>query len=152
MADQAAQDRQEIRELADRYTIGITTRDWALVRSCYHETAHWHASVGLDFQGREALVEGLRAIVESANFHLQMQHAILIENLTADSATARSVLHEVVGRPDGSGLNVLGVYNDRIGKFDGRWLFVERYFDAHYLDPTPLPGKVEVDYKNLFKF
>ena len=152
MADQAAQDRQEIRELADRYTIGITTRDWEVVRSCYHETARWHASVGLDFPGREALVAGLRAIVESASFHLQMQHAILIENLTADSATARSVLQEVIARPDGGGLNVLGVYNDRIGKFDGRWLFTERYFDAHYLDPTPLPGNVVVDYKNLPRF
>jgi hypothetical protein len=152
MADQAAQDRLEIRELADRYTIGITTRDWDTVRSCYHADARWHASVaGLDFRGQDALVAGLRAIVEAASFVLQMQHAILIENLTADRATARSVLHEVVARPNGRGLTVLGVYNDRVGKFDGRWLFTERYFHAHYTDQSPLPGEILVDYKDLPK-
>jgi hypothetical protein len=143
------EDRLDIRELADRYTVGITTRDWEVVASCYHKDARWHASVGLDFAGREALVAGLRAIVEGADFHLQMHHAILIEGVSAERATARSVLHEVVKRPDGSGLNVLGVYNDKIRKFDGCWLFTERYFHAHYMDPTPLAGTVAVDYANL---
>ena len=150
MADwQAMHDRLEIRELIDRYTIGITTRDWDVVKSCYHENARWQASVGMDFQGRDAIIEEVRTIVDASAFQLQMQHAILIENLTADSATARSVLQEVLQRPDGTGLDVLGVYNDRIGKFGGCWLFTERYFHAHYISAAPMPGSVLVDYNKL---
>ncbi|MGE3692352.1 MAG: hypothetical protein AB7F98_13330 [Novosphingobium sp.] len=52
---------------------------------------------------------------------------------------------------DGKGIQILGVYNDRIGKFDGKWLFVERYFDVHYRDDA-LPGESVVDYTQLPKF
>lgn len=152
MADlQTLHDRLEIRELIDRYTIGITTRDWHIVQGCYHENARWQASVGMDFQGREAILGGVRAIVEGSAFQLQMQHAILIENLTAESATARSVLQEVIQRADGTGMDVLGVYNDRIGKFEGCWLFTERYFHAHYISTQPMPGNILVDYGKLPK-
>ncbi|MGE3693109.1 MAG: nuclear transport factor 2 family protein [Novosphingobium sp.] len=84
MADlQSISDRLDIRELADRYTVGITCRDWELVTGCFHPDARWRASVGFDFQGRDALVGGIRAIVEASRFQLQMHHAISIDSLRA---------------------------------------------------------------------
>lgn len=148
---QELSDRMEIRELTERYTVGITCRDWEAVGSCYHDHATWRApQIGHEFLGREAIVAGLRAVVEPNEFHLQMQHALTIDTLDADRATARSILHEVVQHAGGSGgVDVLGVYNDIITKIDGVWKFESRRFHVHHLNAGPLPGVTMVDYADL---
>ena len=143
------QDRLAIRELADRYTLGITRRDWDAVGACFNENARWMSSVGHDFQGRRGIQEGLRETVEAMEFLVQMQHAIVIENLTAERATARSVLNEFGRLPGGqAGVFVLGVYTDTVAKEGGRWGFEHRFFQVHYLDGAAPPGMMMVDYKN----
>jgi hypothetical protein len=145
---QETQDRLAIRELADRYTMGITRRDWDAVAACFHENARWGASLGMDFQGRQAILDGIRPGVEAMDFLVQMQHACVIENLTADRATVRNVHNEVGRMPGGGGLFLLGVYSDVVVKVDGAWVFEDRYFQAHYVDPAPNAGMIMVDYKN----
>jgi uncharacterized protein (TIGR02246 family) len=144
-------DRVAIRELTERYTMGVTCRDWDAVASCYHEQAHWHAPLaGMEFRGRDALVAGIRASVEANPFQLQMQHALVIDSLTSDRATARSILHEVLKHtPDKPGMSVLGIYNDVITKADGLWKFESRRFDIHLMDATGLTGQILVDYASL---
>ena len=146
-------DRIAIRELTERYTMGVTCRDWDAVASCYHEHAHWRApQVGMDFEGREALVAGIRASVEANPFQLQMQHALVIDSLTADRATARSILHEVLKHTaDEPGASFLGIYNDVITKPDGVWKFESRRFDIHLADATGLNGQIMVDYASLLR-
>jgi hypothetical protein len=146
---QETQDRLAIRELADRYTMGITRRDWDAVGACFNENARWMSSVGHDFKTRRGIQEGLRETVEAMEFLVQMQHAIVIDDLTADSATARSVLNEFGRVPGGEhGIFVLGVYTDKVAKVGGRWGFDHRWFQVHYLDGAWPGGAMMVDYKN----
>jgi hypothetical protein len=114
---------------------------------CYHSDAHWITSVGHHFRGRDEIREGISGVVAEMEFLVQMQHAIVIEDLTLSTATARSVLNEVGRRPGGEqGVFVLGVYTDEVTKVDGVWRFKTRYFQNHYLDLSPMPGAVLVNY------
>jgi uncharacterized protein (TIGR02246 family) len=150
MADiQEMHDRLAIRELVDRYTLAVTRRDWDAVAACFHEDARWHASVGYDFRGRTGIREGLREVVEGMELLVQMTHGITIDVLTPERARATSVLNEFGRMPGGEGgVFVLGLYYDTVAKVGGRWGFEERDFQLHYIDASPPPGNVTVDYKN----
>lgn len=144
-------DRMAIRDLADRYAMAVTCRDWAAVAACFHDDATWAVpGVGLAFAGREQIAEGIRGAVEPNAFHMLMPHAFVIDSLSPDRATARSVLHEVFQRPGGTdGAKVLGVYTDLVTRRDGLWLFADRRFDIYLMDASGLPGQVMVDYAAL---
>lgn len=148
---QELSDRIAIRELADRYTVGVTCRDWAAVASCFHENAHWSVpGVSVAFQGQEAIAAGIRSAVEPNAFHMLMPHAFVIDTLGDARATARSILHEVFQRPDNQeGAHVLGVYNDVVTKLEGVWRFETRRFDIYLMDGSGCPGQVMVDYASL---
>ena len=146
-------DRIAIRELADRYTVAVTCRDWAAVASCFHEDADWAVpGVGLAFQGRDTIAKGIQGAVEPNAFHMLMPHAFVIDTLGSGRATARSILHEVFQLPGGEdGAHVLGVYNDVIARRDGQWLFASRRFDIYLMNASGCPGQVMVDYASLSK-
>jgi uncharacterized protein (TIGR02246 family) len=148
---QELSDRIAIRDLADRYAMAVTCRDWAPVADCFHDDADWAVpGVGLAFEGREQIAAGIRGAVEPNAFHMLMPHAFVIDTLDSDRATARSVLHEVFQRPGGSdGAKVLGVYTDVIAKRDGAWRFQSRRFDIYLMDASGLPGQIMVDYGAL---
>jgi uncharacterized protein (TIGR02246 family) len=148
---QELSDRLDIRELVDRYTMSVSTRDWAAVAACFHGDADWAVpGAGLAFKGRDAIAAGIRDAVEPNAFHMLMPHALVIDSLSADRATARSMIHEVFQRPGGeTGATVLGVYNDAITSKDGAWRFESRRFDIHIMDGSGCPGQVMVDYAAL---
>ena len=149
MTDQETKDRLAIRELADRYTLAVTRRDWDAMAAVFHEDARWITSVGHNFVGRPAIRAGISEVVGAMEFLIQMQHAITIDDLTADSAVTRCILNEFGRAPGGQmGVNVMGVYTDKVTKVDGRWGFAERFFQAHYLDGAAPPGMKLVDYDN----
>jgi uncharacterized protein (TIGR02246 family) len=143
--------RLAIRELSERYAMAVTCRDWAAVGPCFHESARWAVpGVGLAFEGRQAIAEGIRGAVEPNAFHMLMTHALVIDTLGENRATARAILHEVFQRPGGEeGAHVLGVYNDIIVKQDGAWLFEERRFDIHLMNASGFPGQIMIDYATL---
>lgn len=144
---QETADRLAIRELVDRYSLAVTRRDWEAVARCFHPNARWRASVGYDFQGRETIRESLKQVVESLEFLVQMTHACVIDDLTADRARVTSVLKEFGRRPNGQGgVFVLGVYTDAVIKADGRWVFQDRDFQVHYIDTAAPPGLQMIDY------
>lgn len=145
-------DRIAIRELSDRYTMAVTCRDWAAVAACFHEHADWAVpGVGLAFEGREAIAAGIAAAVSPNAFHMLMPHALVIDTLEPDRATARSILHEVFQLPGGEqqGAHVLGLYNDVITRRDGVWRYQSRRFDIHLMNASGFPGEVMVDYAAL---
>ncbi len=144
-------DRLAIRELAERYTMAVTCRDWAAVADCFHEDAKWAVpGAGLAFEGREQIAAGIRAAVEPNAFHMLMPHALVIDTLDSGRATARSVLHEVFQRPGSQeGAHVLGVYTDVITLLDGAWRFEARRFEIYLMDASGCPGQVMVDYAGL---
>jgi uncharacterized protein (TIGR02246 family) len=144
---QEVADRLAIRELSERYCLGVTRRDWDAMAACFHEDGRWVTSVGHDFRGRQAIKDGIRETVESFEFLVQMPHTVTVSELTATRAKANTILNEF-GRALGgqSGVNVLGVYHDIVTKQSGRWEFEERYFEAYYIDPATPGGMKLVDY------
>lgn len=136
-------DRLAIRELIDRYSVSVSKRDWAAVGDCFCADASWVTSVGHDFRGVDAIREGIRGAVEPFAFLIQMNHGTTIDALTADSARASTVVHEMAA--PGS-VFLLGLYEDRLVKQGGRWRFAARFFQAHYMDGAPLTGAVLVDH------
>jgi len=145
-------DRLAIRELADRYTMAVTSRDWSAVADCFHTDAKWAVpGVGLAFEGRDNIAAGISGAVSPNAFHMLMPHAFAIDSLGEDRATARSILHEVFQRPGGTGegAHVLGLYNDVVTRIGGVWRFADRRFDIHLMDAAGCAGHVMVDYAAL---
>jgi uncharacterized protein (TIGR02246 family) len=145
-------DRIAIRELADRYVMAVTCRDWAAVAACFHEDADWAVpGVGLAFVGREAIASGIAAAVSPNGFHMLMPHAFVIDSLDGGRATGRSILHEVFQLPSSQdGAHVLGLYNDVVTRSqEGAWRFASRRFDIHLMNAGAFPGQVMVDYAAL---
>ena len=144
---QEVKDRLEIRELIELYTLSVTLRDWETLGSCFHPDARWHSSVGHDFRTRQAIQDGIRATAEAMEFLFQMSHGVVIRELTPERAKANVVLNEIgryVGRD--AGVFVLGVYYDTLVKHEGRWVFEDRDFQAHYIDTAKPAGRQLVDY------
>jgi hypothetical protein len=139
-------DRVAIRELIDRYTVGVSTRDWERVGACFADDARWTTSVGHDFQGVAAIVAGIRKVVEVRKFLIQMTHGMTIETLDGDNAETTSILNEF---GTGDSIFVLGTYHDKLVKADGTWRFKSRLFKVHYIDTTPMSGNAMVDYATL---
>lgn len=142
-------DRLAIRELIERYTVCVTQRDWETMGACFHAESRWRTSppFGHDFKTRQGIQEGISKAVSSSDFLVQMTHGVVIDELTADRAQARVVLNEIGRRSRAkTALFLLGVYHDTITKIDGVWGFKERYFQAHYVDTSWIPGDVVVDY------
>jgi hypothetical protein len=140
-------DRLAIRELAERYCLGVTRRDWDQMASCFSENSRWVTSVGHDFRTREGVRKGISETVESFEFLVQMLHGVAISELTPTRARANTILNEFGRAPGGqAGVYVLGVYHDILTKESGHWEFEERYFEAYYIDGAAPPGMKMVDY------
>jgi hypothetical protein len=149
-SSQEVEDRLAIRELIELYSLSVTLRDWEAVGSCFHPAARWHTNVGHDFHTRQGVQDGIRASAEAMEFLVQMSHGVVIRELTPERATANVVLNEIgsfIGRD--AGVFVLGVYYDTLVKHEGRWVFLERNFQAHYIDPAKPRGRQFVDYATL---
>jgi len=137
--------RLAIREVIELYSVSVTKRDWETLASCFHPQARWHASVGYEFHTRDGVRDGVRATVETRDILVQMTHSVVITELTPERAKATVVLNEIGRGKDGS-VFVLGLYYDTLVKSDGRWMFEERDFHVHYLDVSPLAGRILVNH------
>lgn len=136
-------DRLAIRDLIERYTVSVTVRDWDGVADCFEEEACWQVAppMGREFRNREGIRDGLREAVEPSEFLFQMTHSVLIDDLTDDTARATVVINEIAGfAAPQRGFFLLGIYEDRIRKREGRWRFSRRLFTRHYVDTNWLPS------------
>ena len=146
-------DRLAIRDLIERYAVSVTRRNWGDLAACFHPQGSWrvlspeHPDFELFFSTPQGIGEGIGAIVDQADFNVQMTHSAVIDDLTADRARASVIMNEM-GRTSANkaGFSLWGVYSDVITQVDGRWKFETRVFRPFYLDTTWLPGQVMVDY------
>ena len=126
-----------IQRLIAEYAHAFDRRDEALLRSI------WHADAVLALGTAFGHFVGVDAIVDSAHLnwaHMPHMHhwmANTLIELQGETATAQAavdcmVLHRELGQ-----VQISGHYHDRLERRDGRWAFVERRFDLHYLTPLP---------------
>jgi len=135
-------DRLAIRDLVDRFSLAVTTRDQAALSAVFTQSAQW--SVGkpteMAFSGAEQIGAGIVAGLGNFEFLVQMAHSVVIE-LAGGRAQARCVMQEV-GRFSGGagGIQMLGIYHDELQRTAQGWRFARRFFQPICLDMTAPAG------------
>jgi hypothetical protein len=116
-----------IRDVIDRYAVGVDRRDWEMVRSCF--TADCSADYGKAGQwtGRDALVTWLDELHREVGptMHRMTNHLIEVDG---DRATATSYLDALL-KVEHKGfdlLHVLTIYTDELRRYDGGWRISSR--------------------------
>jgi hypothetical protein len=140
----AVESQLAIQRLTAEYAHAFDSHDEALLRSIWHEGAV--LALGDAFGN----FEGIEAIVESAHTNwAQMPHmhhwmANTVIDLDGDRATAKVAVDVLVTHVELGPSQISGLYLDRLERRNGRWAFVERKFELHYLTPlqnwTPVAG------------
>jgi hypothetical protein len=148
MSGQDVADRLAIRELIERYSDAITRRAWDDMGATYHEDGVWTcaAPMNLELRTRAVIQETIGAGLADYDLVVQMTHSIVID-LQGDKATARTVLNETSRNSKANtGLFLLGIYNDRLSRRNGRWGFDHRVFKPVFMDREPPRGMAVMDH------
>ena len=128
----SVEDRLAIRELMDAYADGVNQRSAEIWGATWAEDAEWNLTVvpGMEeLKGKEAIVNGWLESMKLFPFVFMAQSVGSIK-VEGDTATARSYTSEVATMQDGTELRPRGQYDDRLARIDGKWLFVQRSFQA----------------------
>jgi hypothetical protein len=117
----------EIRDVIDRYAVGIDRRDWELVRHCF--TPECHADYGRSGQwtAREPFVEWLQEIHRDVGptMHRMTNHQIDVDDERATATSYFDALLQVEHREHDL-LHVVGTYADALVRSDDGWKIASR--------------------------
>jgi hypothetical protein len=133
-------DKQAIIEVMTRYTTGLDTRDWDLLKSCFTPDgdADFGALAGVGvLESPEALVDLCRASLQDlqATQHLQGNFEVEVQGDTANAKCYFQANHFLDTAPGGSNFVVWGTYRDRLVRSDDGWKIAHRE-----LIPTSVGG------------
>lgn len=129
-SDPLALERWRIRELIERYSYAVNTRDWPVLADCFTENGVWDVGAPFNFktQGRAATSQLISEKISEFEFVIQMPHASMIW-LEGDRARAHTTMQELVsGKGGTNGIQMLGTYTDNIVRDGGTWRFELREF------------------------
>lgn len=132
---EAIETRFALNRLIAEYAQAFDTRDERLLRGIWHEDAR------LDLGAAFGSCEGIEAIVESAHtnwktmphMHHWMANALI--DIDGDTATARAAVDCLCTHIEMGPIQISGLYHDTFERRLGRWAFIERRFDLHFLTP-----------------
>lgn len=135
-------DKQAVHDVLMRYTRGIDRRDWALVRSCYHDDAY--DDHGSYRGGPDGLVEHVSRNVPGFESTMHFIGNQLID-VAGDLAHAESYCIAFHRRPpsgDDPGHDmVIGLrYVDRLERRNGEWRIAHRVCAMDWSRVDPLVG------------
>ena len=122
-------DRQEIADLCARYTFGLDSRDWSLVRSCFTDTPVF-VHPGGRVEGVEGIVERARGALEQLDASQHLLGNVVVE-VGDDRTTARCISyfqaqHVRAGTPGGDTYLIAGSYTDTLVRTAQGWKIAER--------------------------
>lgn len=126
--DTWVRDQLEIRCLIERYSDACCQRSADLLMALWADDCRWSVP---DMEGLEDVrgKQAIRTIWEGAQglfpFAFLACTPGVIE-IDGDSAWARTYTAEILKDTQGGGRKAVGIYHDKFGKRDGRWLFTER--------------------------
>ena len=131
-------DRLAIDGLLSRYAWAIDDKDWDALATVFTEDAHIdYTSAGGIAGDRDTVVAWLAETL--AGFPMT-QHMVTTRDISLDGdrATARSMVYNPMGLPDGDGgLRIFytgGVYRDRLRRTADGWRIEERVEEALWFD------------------
>lgn len=121
------EDRVAIDDVLARYGDGVNRRDAALWGGCWDEEGEWFLFGSDAIRGRDAIVAAWEEAMAGFPFVVMRvtQGAV---SVAGDRAEGRSYTSETARTADGRRLRVLGSYEDRYYRRNGRWAFSYRKF------------------------
>ena len=133
-------DEAAIRDATARFADAATRGDYDAFRAVWADDAVW--TIAQPFEARadgvEAIVAMLHALWDGKEFFVQFAVQGPIE-IDGDEATARCVVHEAA-RGANSYYRTHGIFNDRLRRSAGGWVFTRRSWDYLWLDTSPFGG------------
>ena len=132
-------DEALIQQTLNLYSVSASRADWDRVLTTFTPDAVWKVPVfDATFAGLEAIREGLLRFSGPMDYIVQVNTPAVI-TVDGDTATAECVIREggkFSGRDEG--LEILGLYRDRLARTAAGWKFVERIFELRGMHSYPL--------------
>jgi hypothetical protein len=130
----SVEDRLAIRELVERFTVGIMRLDLDIWIDVWAEEGVWQLPSKEPARGREALRKAFHTTTDYLAF---MSMLFFPSGLVVDGDRARGQAYgqEVILPKSGDPAKFLtGCFEDEYVKRDGRWLFLSRNFSVLGID------------------
>jgi ketosteroid isomerase-like protein len=137
-------DRLAILELAYRYTDAVNRHDAAAVGRCFGRDGTWAvlAPVDIAYRGSATIAEELERRFAGRDLIVQLVTAVVVTAVDGDTASARATVQEMVRAADGSdGFRMVGIYDDRLARQDGEWVYASRTLHPVYFEPGVPTGR-----------
>jgi ketosteroid isomerase-like protein len=121
---QVLEDREEIKEAVGKYSLHILNNEAPKIPDLFAEDGVFRIdSVGLNITGREALIAFFSRMTPGATYPFVQTTAIVLDGDTASHIGVMDNPAHIEGRK-----GYFGIYEDRLRRVDGRWLFTDRSF------------------------
>ena len=133
----------EITQLVARFTDAANRGDFELARSVWTDDATWEfkAPMQMIAHGSDAIVDSLRKLLEPREFFVHLVHDGVIK-VNGETAEARWYIQEMARNKDGKTFyQNIGLYEDRMVKQNGKWLFASRTYFYIWLSQEPFGGQ-----------
>lgn len=129
----------EIQQTLSLFALSASRRDWELLVSTFAPDGTWAApGIGVRLAGHEELRRGLPSFTTALDYFIQVNAPALI-SVNGDTAVAESVIREsgkYTNRDEG--MDVQGIYNDKLVLTVNGWKFSERVFQVLGMYNFPL--------------
>ncbi|MGE0666266.1 MAG: nuclear transport factor 2 family protein [Sphingomonadales bacterium] len=128
MSDTRVADELAVRSMIERYSDAVCRHDAAAIEPLWAEDARWSVPDMpelAEVKGREAIMKAFRAAQDFFPFTFLICVPGYID-IHHDRATVRSYTTEIIRDRDGNTRRAAGVYEDKLAKRNGQWLFIER--------------------------
>lgn len=139
-------DYAQIRNLVDRYSLGVSLRKPEMIASVFASDAVWKVAPPFDVEvrGHTAIADAIEHATREFDVIMQMACSVVIE-VDRDTATTQCLMYEVARAKDqSSGLTMHGLYSDKLIKGPDGWKFSERSFQPHLVDDAVPSGFVPI--------
>ncbi len=136
----AVEDTLNIQQLYASYSDAITRSDPKSFGDCWCEDAYWFL-LGVEHKGKKSIVEAYTNTVAPTDFVMHLALSPMI-SLNGDKADVRSQVQEIIHFAGGDGIILLGNYNDKLLKVDGKWLFADRRISLRYSGPFSMDANM----------
>lgn len=132
----AAEDRQAVVDVINRYAYALDDRDWALLTDVFapDAVARYGSSGSRPLIGRDEIVASIRTFLEGCgpSQHLLGNHVVHLDGDTAAATCKARVFHHGSGaRAALVPYEVFGVYRDQLRRLSDGWRISERVFEVH---------------------
>lgn len=131
----AVESRFALERLIAEYAQAFDNHDEDLLRGIWHEGARLLLGDAFgNFEGVEAILGSARQNWQKMpHMHHWMANPLI--DIDGDTAVGRAAVDCLCTHVDMGPVQISGLYHDRFERRDGRWAFVERRFDLHFLTP-----------------